>query len=218
MTEFDWDALTRALPFLAEGMLLTLQLTALAMAGGIALGTVLAILRLSMPAPVPQIIAGYVNALRAMPLILVIFWFYLLVPLLLGRPVGAFSSALIAFTMFEAAYYSEIIRAGIQGVPRGQLQAALASGLSYPQAMRYIILPQAFRAMLPILLTQSIILFQDTSLVYVVGLRDFLTAANIVASRDQRPIEMYVFVAVVYLVLCASASFAVRRLQRKLVR
>jgi glutamate/aspartate transport system permease protein len=218
MTDFDWDALVRALPFLAQGMVLTLELTALAMAGGIALGTVLAILRLSMPAPVPQIIAGYVNGLRAMPLILVIFWFYLLVPLILGRPVGAFSSALIAFTMFEAAYYSEIIRAGIQGVPRGQLQAALASGMSYPQAMRHIILPQAFRAMLPILLTQSIILFQDTSLVYVVGLRDFLTAANIVASRDQRPIEMYLFVAAVYLVLCAGASFGVRRLQRKLAR
>ncbi|MDX2101639.1 MAG: ABC transporter permease subunit [Alphaproteobacteria bacterium] len=218
MTEFDWTAVTNNLPFLMQGLFLTFQLTILAMVGGILLGTVLAILRLSAPAPVPQLIAGYVNGLRAMPLILVIFWFYLLVPLALGRPVGAFPSALIAFTLFEAAYYSEIIRAGIQGVARGQLQAALASGLSYAQAMRYIVLPQAFRAMLPILLTQSIILFQDTSLVYVVGLRDFLTAANIVASRDQRPVEMYLFIAAVYLVLCAGGSFAVRRLQRRLAR
>ncbi len=147
-----------------------------------------------------------------------VFWFYFLVPLMLGQAVGAFPSALIAFTMFEAAYYCEIMRAGIQGVSRGQLAAAQATGLTYLEAMRYVVLPQAFRAMIPVLLTQSIILFQDTSLVYVVGLHDFLTAATVVAGRDNRVVELYSFVAVVYLVLCVTASLGVRRLQSRFGR
>ena len=212
MSDFDIGVIVRALPFLWEGMQLTLALTALAMIGGILIGTGLAMLRLWAPAPFPQLAAGYVNLLRSIPLILVVFWFYFLVPLVIGRPVGAFASALIAFTMFEAAYYSEIIRAGIQGVSRGQLAAASATGLTYVQAMRHVVLPQAFRAMLPILLTQSIILFQDTSLVYVVGLHDFLTAASVVAGRDNRVVELYAFVSLVYLVLCFAASYGVRRL------
>jgi glutamate/aspartate transport system permease protein len=215
MSEFDFGVILRALPFLWMGMQLTLLLTALATAGGIVLGTVLAMVRLWAPPPFPQLAAGYVNLLRSMPLILVVFWFYFLVPLALGTAVGAFPSALIAFTMFEAAYYSEIMRAGIQSVPRGQLAAAQATGLTHLNAMRYVVLPQAFRAMVPILLTQSIILFQDTSLVYVVGLHDFLTAASIVAGRDNRVVELYSFVAVVYLVLCVAASLGVRRLQSR---
>jgi glutamate/aspartate transport system permease protein len=218
MSEFDFGVILRALPFLWMGMQLTLLLTALATAGGVVLGTVLAMARLWARPPFPQLAAGYVNLLRSMPLILVVFWFYFLVPLALGTAVGAFPSALIAFTMFEAAYYSEIMRAGIQGVPRGQLAAAQATGLTYLKAMRYVVLPQAFRAMVPILLTQSIILFQDTSLVYVVGLHDFLTAATVVAGRDNRVVELYSFVAVVYLVLCVTASLAVRRLQSRLGR
>jgi glutamate/aspartate transport system permease protein len=216
MSEIDFGVILRALPFLWDGMQLTLLLTALAMAGGIVLGTVLAMTRLWAPPPFPQLAAGYINVLRSMPLILVVFWFYFLVPLAVGRAVGAFPSALIAFTMFEAAYYSEIIRTGIQGVPRGQLMAAQATGLTHLAAMRYVVLPQAFRAMIPILLTQAIILFQDTSLVYVVGLHDFLTAATIVAGRDNRVVELYGFVAAVYLVLCVTASFGVRRLQSRL--
>ena len=218
MSDFDFDVILRALPFLWTGMQLTLLLTALATMGGIVLGTVLAMARLWAPPPLPQLAAGYVNLLRSIPLILVVFWFYFLVPLMLGRAVGAFPSALIAFTMFEAAYYCEIMRAGIQGVSRGQLAAAQATGLTYLEAMRYVVLPQAFRAMIPVLLTQSIILFQDTSLVYVVGLHDFLTAATVVAGRDNRVVELYSFVAVVYLVLCVTASLGVRRLQSKFGR
>jgi glutamate/aspartate transport system permease protein len=218
MSDFDFSVILRALPFLWTGMQLTLLLTALATVGGIVLGTVLAIARLWAPPPLPQLAAGYVNLLRSIPLILVVFWFYFLVPLMLGRAVGAFPSALIAFTMFEAAYYCEIMRAGIQGVPRGQLAAAQATGLTYLEAMRYVVLPQAFRAMIPVLLTQSIILFQDTSLVYVVGLHDFLTAATVVAGRDNRVVELYSFVAVVYLVLCVTASLSVRRLQSRFGR
>ena len=218
MSEFDFGVIVRALPFLWTGMQLTLLLTALATMGGIVLGTVLALARLWAPPPFPQLAAGYVNLLRSMPLILVVFWFYFLVPLVVGQAVGAFPSALIAFTMFEAAYYCEIMRAGIQGVPRGQLAAAQATGLTYLKAMRYVVLPQAFRAMVPILLTQSIILFQDTSLVYVVGLHDFLTAATVVAGRDNRVVELYSFVAVVYLVLCVAASLGVRRLQARFGR
>ncbi len=212
---FDLDVLVRNAPFLWNGLLLTFQLTGLAVAGGITLGLILAVARLSGIKPLAWLVAAYVNFLRSMPLILVIFWFYTLVPKLTGQPVSGFYSVLIAFIMFEAAYYSEIIRAGISSVKRGQISAGLALGLTNLQTMRYIVLPQAIRNMVPVLLTQSIVMLQDTSLVYVVGLRDFLTSAEIVASRDNRPTELYLFVALVFLVLCFSASRLVNRLKRR---
>ncbi len=212
---FDFGILWANAPFLWNGMLLTLQLTVLAVTGGLLLGVVLAVLRLSPIKPLAWAVEGYVNFLRSMPLILVIFWFYTLVPKLIGRPVSGFYSVLIAFVMFEAAYYSEIIRAGISSVRRGQISAAMALGLTKMQAMRYVILPQAVRNMVPVLLTQSIVMLQDTSLVYVVGLRDFLTSADIVASRDNRPTELYMFVALVFLVICFSASRLANRLRRR---
>jgi len=159
----------------------------------------------------------YVNFLRSMPLILVIFWFFFLVPLVIGRPIGGFYSAVIAFTMFEAAYYSEIIRAGLSSVSRNQISAARATGLTYGQSMIYIILPQAFRNMVPILLTQAVILFQDTSLVYVVSLRDFMTTTVIVAQSQSRLVEMYVFAALIYFIICFTFSFMIKKLQNKRV-
>jgi glutamate/aspartate transport system permease protein len=220
---FDFDVIARSLPYLWGGMLFSLGLTALAMAGGIVLGTALALMRLSRFAVLTVPAGAYVNLLRSTPLILVIFWFYFLVPMLVkkitGDPyaegLGPFYSALIAFAMFEAAYYCEIIRAGIQSVPRDQVSAAYALGLTYPQAMARVILPQAFRNMIPILLTQGIILFQDTSLVYVVGLTDFMGAASKIAQRDGRLVEMYLFAALVYFILCYSASWLVKRLQAR---
>jgi glutamate/aspartate transport system permease protein len=182
------------------------------------LGTLLAMARISSITVVSVVAASYINFFRSLPLILVIFWFYFLVPLVLGRPVGGFYSVLVAFTLFEAAYYAEIIRAGITSVRSGQFQAARALGLSYTQSMRFIVLPQAFRAMTPVLLTQGIILFQDTSLVYVVGLKDFLVSAELIANRDQRLIEMFTFVAIVYLIISYSASQGVRLLQRRMQR
>ncbi len=215
LADFDTAALLRSLPFLWSGMLLTLQLTAMAVVGGLSLGLVLAVMRLSTVKPLAWAAAAYVNFLRSMPLILVIFWFYTLLPRIIGRSVSGFDSVLIAFIMFEAAYYSEIIRAGISSVRRGQIAAAMALGLTHIQAMRYVVLPQAIRNMIPVLLSQSILMFQDTSLVYVVGLRDFLTSADIVASRDYRPIEMYLTVALVFLVVCFSASRLVNLLRRR---
>jgi len=212
---FDFAILWTNASFLWNGMLLTMQLTALAVTGGLLFGVILAVLRLSRVRPLAWLVEGYVNFLRSMPLILVIFWFYTLVPKLIGRPVSGFYSVLIAFVMFEAAYYSEIVRAGISSVRRGQIAAAMALGLSNIQAMGYVILPQAVRNMVPVLLTQSIVMLQDTSLVYVVGLRDFLTSADIVASRDNRPTELYMFVALVFLVVCFSASRLVNRLRRR---
>ena len=215
LSGFDLGVLWANSSFLWNGMLLTMHLTALAVAGGLLFGVVLAVLRLSRFRPVGWLVEGYVNFLRSMPLILVIFWFYTLVPKLIGRPVSGFYSVLIAFVMFEAAYYSEIIRAGISSVRRGQIAAAMALGLTNLQAMRYVILPQAVRNMVPVLLTQSIVMLQDTSLVYVVGLRDFLTSADIVASRDNRPTELYMFVALVFLVVCFGASRLANRLRRR---
>jgi len=220
-TGFDFDVIQRALPYLGQGMLFSLGLTLLSMLGGILLGTLLALMRLSGFGVLNVPAGGYVNLLRSTPLILVIFWFYFLVPLAMKKitgdayasGIGPFYSALIAFTMFEAAYYCEIIRAGIQSVPRGQVHAAYALGLTYGQAMLQVVLPQAFRNMVPILLTQGIILFQDTSLVYVVGLTDFMGAASKVAQRDGRLVEMYLFAALVYFLFCFSASTFVRRLQ-----
>jgi glutamate/aspartate transport system permease protein len=208
MSEFDIGVILRALPFLWQGMQLTLLLTVLAMMGGILLGTGLALLRMWAPTPFPQLAAGYVNLLRSIPLILVVFWFYFLVPLAIGRPIGSLTSALIAFVMFEAAFYCEIIRAGISNVRQGQTEAGLATGLRRFQVMRHIVMPQALRAMTPLVLNQIVIVFQDTSLVYVVALHDFLTTASIVAARDGRPTEMYTLVAVVYLIICLSSTKA----------
>ena len=216
MFELDFSVIPANSSLLWEGIKMTFLLAGLAIIGGIILGTFLALLRIAKIPVLSQFSAAYVNFFRSLPLILVIFWLFFLVPLIVGKPVGAFSSVLVAFILFEAAYYSEIIRAGINSVRLGQLAAARALGLTYFQSMRYIILPQAFRAMTPILLTQAIILFQDTSLVYVVGLRDFLVSAEIVANRDQRLVEMFLFVALVYFVICFAASIGVKYLQKRI--
>jgi glutamate/aspartate transport system permease protein len=222
---FDFDVIGRSLPFLfKEGMVFTVTLTLMAMTGGIIFGTLLAMMRLSSHAVLNVPAGAYVNLMRSVPLVLVIFWFYFLVPWIGGwaigakEPikVGAFWSSVITFTMFEAAYYCEIMRAGIQSIPRGQVAAGYAIGLNYWQTMGYIVLPQAFRNMLPVLLTQTVILFQDTSLVYVISVTDFLGAAAKVANRDHRLVEMYLFSAVVYFILSISASYYVRRLQARL--
>lgn len=216
MGEFDFEIIIKSLPFLWEGMQVTLLLTVCAVFGGILIGTLIALLRLANIPVLSWVAAAYVNFFRSLPLILVIFWLYFLVPLILGRPVGSFYSVLVAFVLFEAAYYSEIIRAGISSVRSGQVAAGRSLGMSNMQTMRYIVLPQAFRAMTPVLLTQAIILFQDTSLVYVVGLKDFLVSAELIANRDQRLVEMFAFVAVVYFVICFTGSQIARILQKRL--
>jgi glutamate/aspartate transport system permease protein len=216
--DFDTTVIFENVHFLLEGMQLTLVLTVVAILGGLLLGTLLALARLS-PFRVVSFCAGsYVNFFRSMPLILVIFWFYFMVPHIVGRPVGGFYSVLVAFVMFEAAYYCEIMRAGIQSVRKGQIYAGQALGLTYTQNMRYVVLPQAFRNMVPILMTQAIILFQDTSLVYVVGVKDFLVSADLVANRENRILEMFTTVALVYFVICLSGSLLVKRLQRKFAK
>jgi glutamate/aspartate transport system permease protein len=207
----DFNVIQRALPFLFEGLALSFFLTAVAMLGGMVLGLALAVVRLSRWKVASILAAGYVNGFRAIPLVLVIFWFYFLVPLALGRSVGALQSVIIAFILFEAAYYSEIFRAGLQSIRVGQWQAAYASGLGYFQALRLVILPQALRKMLPLMITQAVVLFQDTSLVYVISLRDFMTSVSIVANRDNRMIETYLFAALVYFVICATGAATAKK-------
>jgi glutamate/aspartate transport system permease protein len=222
---FDFDVIERSLPYLfREGMTFTVTLTLIAMTGGVIFGTLLAMMRLSAFKPVSWMAGAYVNLMRSIPLVLVIFWFFFLVPyigawiLRESQPVkvGAWLSAVITFTMFEAAYYCEIMRAGIQSIPRGQVWSGYALGLNYWQTMAQIVLPQAFRNMLPVLLTQTIILFQDTSLVYVISATDFLGAAAKIANRDYRLVEMYTFVAVVYFIISYSLSLLVKRLQDRI--
>ncbi|OQR34399.1 amino acid ABC transporter permease [Pseudomonas sp. T] len=218
----DFSQIVPALPGLWEGMLTTLQLMVLGVLGGVVLGTILALMRLSSSKVLSNIAGFYVNYFRSIPLLLVITWFYFAVPFILrwitgqDTPVGAFTSCLVAFMMFEAAYYCEIVRAGIQAIPKGQIGASYALGMTYGQSMRLIILPQAFRKMTPLLLQQSIILFQDTSLVYSVGLMDFLNAARSRGDIIGQPHEFLIFAGLVYFVISFAASFGVKRLQKRL--
>jgi glutamate/aspartate transport system permease protein len=220
--EFDWSSIPGALPFLWQGMKVTLEITLTAIGVGIVWGTLLAMMRLSPAKPLAWLAAGYVNLFRSIPLVMVLLWFFLIVPRLLETVLGLapgtdvrLASAMVGFTLFESAYYSEIIRAGIQSVPRGQVGAAFALGMTYGQAMRLVILPQAFRNMVPLLLTQAIILFQDTSLVYVSALADFFGAAYKVGDRDGRIVEMLLFAGAVYFVISYSMSLLVKYFRRK---
>jgi glutamate/aspartate transport system permease protein len=213
LADFDSSVVIASLPFLWVGLLFTLKLTLIAMCGGMVLGTLLALARRSNNPALSAFAIAYVTVMRSIPLVMVILWFFLIIPLLTGQPLGAENSAIITFTAFEAAYYSEIVRAGINSVPRGQLAAAQALGLGHGQTMAHVVLPQALRNMLPVLLTQTIILFQDTSLVYAIGAKDLLKAAEITGKNYNRPVEMYVFVAAVYFTICLAASLIVRRMQ-----
>jgi glutamate/aspartate transport system permease protein len=224
-SNFDFEVIFKSLRYLfLDGMTFTLTLTAMATVLGVIWGTILALMRLSGIPPLALFATGYVNLMRSVPLVLMIFWFYFLVPYIgqwitgASSPirVGAFMSSLITFALFEAAFFSEIMRAGIQSIPRGQMAAAQALGMNYRMTMSYVVLPQAFRNMVPVLLTQTIILFQDTSLVYVLSITDFLGAASKVAQRDGRLVEMYLFAAVVYFVISLAASTGVRRLNRRI--
>ncbi|MDB5777071.1 MAG: amino acid transporter permease [Herbaspirillum sp.] len=221
---FDFNVIERSWYYLfTTGMTFTLQLTFFSMIGGIVFGTILAMLRLSSHRSLSLIATSYVNLMRSIPLVLVIFWFYFLVPYIgawiIGSTepvkVGALASSLITFIMFEAAYYCEIMRSGIQSIPRGQVNAGYALGMNYWQTMGNIVLPQAFRNMVPVLLTQTIVLFQDVSLVYVLSITDFVGAASKIAQRDGRLVEMYLFVAVVYFVICYALSYAVKLLHQR---
>ena len=222
---FDFDVIRRSLGYLFfDGMTFTLTLTGLSALGGLIFGTLIALMRLSGLRLLGRIAGLYVDLMRSLPLVLVIFWFYFLVPYIgqwltgSSRPirVGAFASSLVTFILFEAAYFAEIMRAGIQSISKGQPAAAQALGLNYRQTMRYIVLPQAFRNMLPVLLTQTIVLFQDVSLVYVLSITDFVGAASKVAQRDGRLVEMYLFAALVYFVVSFSLSQLVKRLQQRI--
>ncbi|MDP3799082.1 MAG: amino acid ABC transporter permease [Polaromonas sp.] len=213
LTFLNWEIISK---FVVNGFFFSVQLTMIATLGGIVLGTLLALMRLSgnQVLMIPATI--YVNGMRSIPLVMVILWFFLLVPTIIGRPIGAELSATITFVAFEAAYFSEIMRAGIQSISRGQVNAGRALGMTYGQNMRLIILPQAFRNMVPILLTQTIILFQDTSLVYAIGAYDLLKGFTTAGKIYGRPEEAYLLAAVVYFVICYGLSYMVKRLQSRI--
>ena len=202
--------------FILKGLWFSILLTAVATAGGIFFGTLLALMRLSGKKWLDAPAALYVNVMRSVPLVMVILWFFLLVPLLIGRPIGAEYSAVVTFIAFEAAYFSEIMRAGIQSIPRGQVFAGQAVGMSYGQNMKLVILPQAFRNMLPVLLTQTIILFQDTSLVYAIGAYDLLKGFETAGKNFGRPIETYLMATVTYFIISYSLSSVVKSINRKI--
>src|SRR6202048_2385311 len=223
MYEFDWSSIPGALPYLGQGMVRTLQITGVAIVVGIVLGTLIAGALLSKRSSFSTLSALYVTGFRSVPLVMVLLWFYLLVPQLINSLIGhpgfdiGLLSAFVAFALFEASYYAEIIRAGIQSVSGGQVSASLALGMTGGQTMRLIVLPQAFRRMIPLLLTQAIILFQDSSLVYVIGLADFFGVAKNRADSTGNEVEFILFAGAVYLVLCLTLSTIVRPLQKRIV-
>ncbi|MCU4121228.1 amino acid ABC transporter permease [Variovorax sp. N23] len=210
---YNWDVFSK---FVLDGLYFSVILTVVATIGGIVFGTILALMRLSGKKWLDAPAAIYVNGMRSIPLVMVILGFFLLVPFVIGRPIGAEGSAVITFIAFEAAYFSEIMRAGIQSIPRGQVFAGMAVGMTYGQNMKLVILPQAFRNMLPVLLTQTIILFQDTSLVYAIGAYDLLKGLETAGKNYGRPIEAYLLAAVVYFVMCYALSYLVKRLHKKI--
>jgi glutamate/aspartate transport system permease protein len=225
MHHFDWSGIPGALPTLWTGAIVTFKITLCAIIVGVLWGTLLALMRLSGVKALEWFSKGYVTVFRSIPLVMVLLWFFLIVPQVLQNLLGLspdidirLASAMIAFSLFEAAYYSEIIRAGIQAVPRGQVNASFALGMRYGQAMRFVVLPQAFRAMVPLLLTQAIVLFQDTSLVYVISLADFFRTAANVGDRDGTMVEMVLFAGACYFVICVIASSLVKGLQKKVAR
>jgi glutamate/aspartate transport system permease protein len=209
---YNWELVTN---YLLKGFIFSVQLTIIATAGGIAFGTILALMKLSGKALLQYPATFYINTMRSIPLVMVILWFFLIIPMLIGRPIGADLSATITFIAFQAAFFAEIVRAGIQSVPLGQTYAAEALGMTYGQNMRLIILPQAFRNMIPVFMTQVIILFQDTSLVYAIGAYDLLKGFEIAGKNYGRPIETYALAAITYFVICFSLSRLARRIQAK---
>ncbi|TAM05520.1 MAG: glutamate/aspartate ABC transporter permease GltK [Paraburkholderia sp.] len=225
MHHFDWSGIPGALPTLWTGTIVTVKITLCAIIVGILWGTLLALMRLSGVKPLEWFANAYVTVFRSIPLVMVLLWFFLIVPQVLQSVLHLspdidirLASAMVAFSLFEAAYYSEIIRAGIQAVSRGQVNASFALGMRYGQAMRYIVLPQAFRAMVPLLLTQAIVLFQDTSLVYVISLADFFRTAANIGDRDGTTVEMVLFAGACYFVICVVASGLVKGFQKKVAR
>jgi len=209
---YNWGLVTN---YLLKGFIFSVQLTIIATVGGIAFGTILALMKLSGKALLQYPATFYINTMRSIPLVMVILWFFLIIPMLIGRPIGADLSAIITFIAFQAAFFAEIVRAGIQSVPLGQTYAAEALGMTYGQNMRLIILPQAFRNMIPVFMTQVIILFQDTSLVYAIGAYDLLKGFEIAGKNYGRPIETYALAAITYFVICFSLSRLARRIQAK---
>ena len=213
MYDFDWSSIVPSMPYLLAGLVITLKITVIAIVVGIVWGTLLAVMRLSSFLPLAWFAKSYVNVFRSIPLVMVLQNVLGLSPKTDIRLI----SAMVAFSMFEAAYYSEIIRAGIQSISRGQSSAALALGMTHWQSMRLVILPQAFRAMVPLLLTQGIVLFQDTSLVYVLSLADFFRTASTIGERDGTQVEMILFAGGVYFVISLSASLLVSWLKKRTV-
>lgn len=223
MFNIDFSSVTNSWRFLLDGASFTLELTLVAVTGGLLLGTLIAVARLSHKWWLKTLASAYVNAIRSVPLVLLLFWVFFLMPELLRYLVGASRpitveasvSAMVTFVVFEAAYFAEIIRAGIGSIKSGQLAAAAALGLNYAQTLRFVILPQAVKHMLPVLLTQVIVVFQDTSLVYVISANDFLGACSKIAQRDSQLILMYLLAAVVYLTVSLALSRSVRRFEKR---
>jgi glutamate/aspartate transport system permease protein len=210
-----FDAVFRNIFFLLGGFGVTLELTAFALGGGIALGALVGLGRISKRKWIYYPVTVYVNFIRNIPLILVIFWFYFVMPIIAGRSLNPFFSAVVSFIIFEATYFGEIFRAGYQSISRDLVSAAQSTGLTYTQTARYVLIPVAFRRMLPSLITQSIVTFQDTSLAFVIGLQEFVRRTSIVDNLEVRSIQLFGFVAMIFFIFCFAGSKVSRHYEEK---
>jgi len=190
-------------------------LTFIAILFAFPIASLLALGRLSRYKIIYYPVSIYINILRSSPLLMVMFWTYYTAPMLLGGNVNALYAAMIALTAFEAAYFAEFIRSGLQSVRANQRMAGLATGLKSRQVTFYIVWPQAIKRMLPSLLTQSIIAFQDSTLASIIGVREVVRTTAIINAREVKPIMMYSMLAVIYLILCFCLSRLVKHIEKR---
>lgn len=211
----DLNVIIDNMAYLFGGLALTFEIAALAIGFGLCWGILLGMGRLSKNRLIYYPSSAYVHFFRGIPLILVIFWIYFLLPLIIGDSLGEFVAVVVSFTLYEASYFAEIIRSGIQSVPAGQVNAGLATGLRPHQLAFHVILPQALRNMVPSLVNHAVVIFQDTSLAYVIGLREFLRRVNLVDAREARSVELYLFAGLVYFIICSLGTLASHKLERR---
>jgi polar amino acid transport system permease protein len=216
--DWAWWIVPRAMPALVKGLQLTLLITVAVIALGFLLAIFVAAGRLARSPLVNKPVAAYIEFFRGTPALVQLVWVYYCLPIVLGLELPSVASIILALTLNVAAFYGEAIRAGIQAIPRDQSESADILGLSYVDKMRYVILPQAFRIIIPIALSQSISLFKDTALVSTLGVADLMYQARVVATETYRPLEILTVAAMIYFVLAFPCTVATRLLELRLAR
>jgi His/Glu/Gln/Arg/opine family amino acid ABC transporter permease subunit len=213
--DFHWAVVWRASPFLLRGLAVSWELAIVATLIGLGAGILLAAARLYGYAGLRHAAVAYIELIRAIPQIMIIFWMYFSVPPLTGMTLNPWTAALIALSIIASAYLAEVVRAGLMSVPLVQRESAYSAGLAAYDTFLLVVLPQAFRNMLPALIAHIIMIFKVTSLVYLIGLVDFFRATMLVNNRDYAPGALYLTMALVYFCCNFFLSLLIRRFDPK---